>query len=71
MKDEDFKRLTPLAIKIGDVLAAHPLEDVAAAIGMNIGLNSETPEELEDTLELVRIAAAQFRYITLRDGEGH
>jgi hypothetical protein len=71
MDAKTFKRLTPLAEEIGGVLAEKPATDVAMAIGMNIGLNVESPEDLDETLEIIKLAAAKYRLQVMNEPNLH
>lgn len=66
-----FNRLEPLAEKIGYALAGNSTDDVAIAIGMNLGLNAADPAELEKALDIIRHSAAEFRILTMEEGFGH
>ena len=67
MNTKTFKRLTPLAIQLGDVLGGKNANDVEIALGMLIGLQYETPDELDEALENVKLAAAQYRVFTMNE----
>lgn len=56
-----FKKSTPLAMEIGDLLAGKNVQHIATALGMIMSVNSEAPEDLEDMLDLVRFSAYAYK----------
>lgn len=56
-----FKEATPIAIEIGEVLANKTTYQIGVSLGMLMGVNSEEPEDLEDTLDLIRFCAYAYR----------